>query len=72
VEGEQVASLKKLRETRDNGAVEISLKRLTEAARGRANLMEKILDCARVYATEGEIRGAMREVFGDYREAAEF
>ena len=72
VEGEQVASLKKLRETRDNGAVQIGLKRLTEAARGRANLMEKILDCARVYATEGEIRGAMREVFGDYREAAEF
>jgi len=36
------------------------------------NLMERILDAARAYATEGEIRGAMREVFGDYTEPAEF
>ncbi len=72
VEPEQLASLKKLRETRDNGAVKQSLARLTEAARGTDNVMEKILDCARVYATEGEIRGAMREVYGDYRETAEF
>ena len=34
--------------------------------------MEKILDCARNYATEGEIRNAMREVFGDYVETPEF
>ena len=34
--------------------------------------MERILDCARNYATEGEIRGAMREVFGDYVETPEF
>ena len=42
------------------------------AAPGEANVMEKILDCARAYATEGEIRNAMREVFGDYVESAEF
>ena len=41
-------------------------------APGEANLMAKILDCARAYATEGEIRGAMREVFGDYVDSAEF
>jgi len=34
--------------------------------------MEKILDAARAYATEGEIRNAMREVFGDHVESAEF
>jgi len=34
--------------------------------------MARILDCARAYATEGEIRGAMREVFGDYSEGTEF
>ncbi len=39
---------------------------------GEANLMEKILDAARAYATEGEIRGAMRDVFGDYVESPEF
>ena len=34
--------------------------------------MEKILDAARNYATEGEIRNAMREQFGDYVESTEF
>jgi methylmalonyl-CoA mutase N-terminal domain/subunit len=34
--------------------------------------MIRILEAARTYATEGEIRGAMREVFGDYVESAEF
>jgi len=34
--------------------------------------MEHILAAARTYATEGEIRGAMREVFGDYSEGTEF
>ena len=34
--------------------------------------MERILDAARAYATEGEIRGAMREVYGDYIESTEF
>ena len=41
-------------------------------APGEANMMEKILECAREYATEGEIRNAMREVYGDYVETVEF
>ena len=36
------------------------------------DVMERILAAARAYATEGEIRGAMREVYGDYVESAEF
>jgi hypothetical protein len=31
-----------------------------------------IIDAARAYATEGEIRNAMRVHFGDYHEPAEF
>ena len=75
VEEEQKVALAELRRTRDNTACSAALRALTAAARtapGEDNLMERILDCARAYATEGEIRGAMREVFGDYVESAEF
>ncbi len=74
-EVDQVAALAELRRTRDNDATRRALEALTAAARtppGEVNLMEKILDCARVYATEGEIRNAMREVLGDNVESAEF
>ena len=72
---EELGTIAEVKRTRDNTATLRALYALTEAARsepGEANLMEKILDCARAYATEGEIRGAMREVFGDYTEPAEF
>jgi len=74
-EAEQKRGIEELRRTRDSKACTGALTALTAAARkkpGEANLMEKILDCARNYATEGEIRGAMREVFGDYVETPEF
>ena len=40
---------------------------LRTAAEGSDNLMPYILDCARVYCTEGEICGELRKVFGEYR-----
>jgi methylmalonyl-CoA mutase N-terminal domain/subunit len=75
VEAEQSRALAELRRTRDNRATTSALTALTAAARkapGEANLMEKILEAARAYATEGEIRNAMREVFGDHVESVEF
>ena len=75
VEDDQKRALAELRRTRDNKACTSALKALTAAAASEAgdqNVMQKILDCARVYATEGEIRNAMREVFGDYVESPEF
>jgi methylmalonyl-CoA mutase N-terminal domain/subunit len=75
VEAEQKRSLAELRRTRDNRACAAALKALTAAAAsapGEQNVMEKILDCARHYASEGEIRDAMREVFGDHVESVEF
>jgi methylmalonyl-CoA mutase N-terminal domain/subunit len=75
VEEEQKRSIAEVKRTRDNRTCTAALRALTEAARepaGQANLMEKILDCARRYATEGEIRNAMREVFGDHVESPEF
>jgi methylmalonyl-CoA mutase, N-terminal domain len=75
VEEQQKQALAELRRTRDNKACTAALQTLTAAARkppGEDNLMVRILDCARAYATEGEIRNAMREVFGDHVESTEF
>ena len=75
VEEEQKRALAELRRTRDNRATTAALQALTAAAAsapGDQNVMEKILDAARTYATEGEIRNAMREVYGDYVESADF
>jgi methylmalonyl-CoA mutase N-terminal domain/subunit len=75
VEEEQKRALAELRRTRDDKACSAALRSLTAAAAsapGEQNVMEKILDCARAYATEGEIRNAMREVFGDYVESPDF
>ena len=75
VEAQQKRSLEELRRTRDNAATNAALKALTAAAAsdpGDKNVMAHILDAARTYATEGEIRNAIREVYGDYVESAEF
>jgi methylmalonyl-CoA mutase, N-terminal domain len=75
VEDEQKRALAELRRTRDNKGTAAALRALTAAAAsepGDQNVMERILAAARTYATEGEIRSAMREVYGDYVESAEF
>jgi methylmalonyl-CoA mutase N-terminal domain/subunit len=75
VEEEQKRVIAEIKRTRHDQATTSALKALTAAAAtapGETNLMERILECARSYATEGEIRGAMREVYGDYVESVEF
>jgi len=72
VEQEQVASLGSLRSHRDADAVAKALRRLAEASRGTDNLIPFIIDTVRASATEGEIIGAMRDVFGEYRETPRF
>ena len=72
VERDQVVSLRDVRSARDDEAVEKALRALSEAARGRDNLIPLIVDAARASATEGEIIGAMRDVFGEYRETPRF
>lgn len=68
VEERQVASMAALRERRDDARVSETLAALTEACRGDQNVVPRILDCARAYCTLYEIRHAMEEVFGAYRE----
>jgi len=65
---EQADRLNRLRAERDRARVEELLEKLRKAAQGTENLMPRILDAARAYATLGEIAGVLREVFGEYRE----
>jgi methylmalonyl-CoA mutase N-terminal domain/subunit len=71
-ERDQRARLATLRATRDNVLVASRLDALRAAARTSENLVPHILDCARAYATLYEIRAAMEDVFGAYREPVFF
>jgi len=52
--------------------VQSRLDALRTAARTDANLMPYIVDCARAYCKLYEIRAAMEDVFGAYREPVFF
>ncbi|HZV50210.1 MAG TPA: methylmalonyl-CoA mutase family protein [Candidatus Dormibacteraeota bacterium] len=66
---EQLERLEEVRRRRDGAAVERSLAALREAAgRPGENLMPYTVECVRAYCTVGEIMGALREVFGTFRE----
>jgi methylmalonyl-CoA mutase N-terminal domain/subunit len=65
----QIASVRRLRETRDNGKVRQSLDALRAAAvAADVNMMPYILDSVRAYTTLGEICDALRGVYGVYEE----
>jgi methylmalonyl-CoA mutase N-terminal domain/subunit len=68
----QVAKLERIRRARDGRAVARALRRLTDEARGSANLMEPIMECVTAYATLGEICQAMKDVFGEHKEPVGF
>ncbi len=72
VETDQAASLKQLRKERDNGAVQAKLDALEKAAATDENLVPLLLDCAKAYATEGEMTNVFKKVFGEYKEPAYF
>ncbi|HET7339903.1 MAG TPA: methylmalonyl-CoA mutase family protein [Methylomirabilota bacterium] len=64
----QVAKLARVRRERDDRAARAALARLTDAARGSANLMPAIVEAVKAYATLGEICQAMKTVFGEHKE----
>jgi len=68
VEKEQTAFVKKTRDERDNDKAKRTLEDLQTCAKGDGNTFKAILDCVRVYATEGEIIDALRPLFGEYTE----
>jgi methylmalonyl-CoA mutase, N-terminal domain len=71
-ERDQRLQMATMRETRNSAAVTANLDALRVAARGSQNLVPFILECARSYATLYEIRAALEDVFGAYREPVFF
>ena len=63
----QLGRLRHHRTERNQQQVASTLAALRAAAQGDTNLMPPILDAVKAYATLGEICGALREVFGEYR-----
>jgi methylmalonyl-CoA mutase, N-terminal domain len=73
LEGKQIGRVQAVRARRESAPVEAALAELkTAAAVPDRNLMPNLLACARVHATEGEIVGALQEVFGTYTETPVF
>ncbi|MGI9075715.1 MAG: acyl-CoA mutase large subunit family protein [Gemmatimonadaceae bacterium] len=71
-ERDQRERLGRLRATRDNDLCSRRLSELRDAAGTERNLVPHILDAARSYCTLFEIRAAMEDVFGAYREPVFF
>ncbi|MEX1050936.1 MAG: methylmalonyl-CoA mutase family protein, partial [Gemmatimonadales bacterium] len=61
-----------MRARRDQGRVDNALAALRDAAEQDINVIPAMLDCARAYCTLYEIRHALEEVYGAYREPVFF
>ena len=64
----QIASIKKIRETRDTAAVNAALEALTKCAEtGEGNLLDLTVKAMRLRATVGEVSDALEKIFGRFR-----
>jgi methylmalonyl-CoA mutase N-terminal domain/subunit len=72
LERKQIGRVQAVRASRDAAAVESALTALREAAAADVNLMDSLLDCARVNCSEGEIVESLQRVFGTYTETPVF
>ncbi len=66
-EAQAIEAIHAWRGGRDQSAVAEELRRLAEAAKTDANLVEASMACARVGVTTGEWAEVLRGVFGEYR-----
>jgi methylmalonyl-CoA mutase N-terminal domain/subunit len=67
LEAESVKRLSDLRDKRANKEVEKLLSNLKKAAESTQNLMPLLVQCVEGDCTLGEITGALREIWGEYR-----
>jgi len=72
IEKRQVKKMAEMRAGRDDAAVQATLAALRDACATEENVVPRILDCARAYCTLYEIRAAMEEIFGAYKEPVFF
>ena len=71
-EQRQLTRLKAFKENRDQAAVDAKLESLRDVARGDGNLLHPIRAALAADASIGEVCGAMRDVFGEYKGGAFF
>jgi len=71
-EQRQLARLKAFKESRDQAAVAEKLQAVRDVAQGEGNLLHPIRAALAADASIGEVCGAMREVFGEYKGGAFF
>jgi len=71
-EQRQLTRLKAFKENRDQAAVDAKLDSLRDVARGDGNLLHPIRAALAADASIGEVCGAMRDVFGEYKGGAFF
>ncbi|MFB6153099.1 MAG: methylmalonyl-CoA mutase [Halodesulfurarchaeum sp.] len=64
----QLDRLKRVKEERDDEAVEEALSELRSAIRDGENTIPYIIDAVKVYATMGEIMGVFEDIHGSYQE----
>jgi methylmalonyl-CoA mutase N-terminal domain/subunit len=72
VEAAQAERLARLRAARDRDRVARALDAVETAARGRENLVPRLLDTVRAQGTLGEICDRLRAVFGTHRPSVSF
>jgi len=65
----QIAKINDVKASRDNDLVKVKLEEIKKVAQTGENLMPKILEAVKAYATLGEITGIMQEVFGEHKES---
>ncbi len=70
IESEQVDRLRRLRDRRDENAVQAALEAVRQTAAGDENLLPPMREALRFGATVGEVSGALVDVFGRYRPAS--
>ena len=71
-EQRQLTRLKAFKEARDGNEVTAKLDALRDVARGEGNLLHPIRAALAANASIGEVCGAMRDVFGEYKGGAFF
>jgi methylmalonyl-CoA mutase N-terminal domain/subunit len=72
VELDQRAVLAARRSARDDAAVHAAIAAMVDAARNDRNTLPPMLDAVRAEATLGEICGAFKPLWGEYREPVRF
>jgi hypothetical protein len=71
-EDEQVAFVRKTKARRDKDKLGSALRRIAEDAKADRNVLPAVLEAVKTYASVGEICDVFREVYGVYRDPANF